>query len=172
MSPTSRSIIIRRGRPSIPTKAIHYLQLAGENALAAAAADDALHYFDTALSFEELEDERTKAELLLNRAEAYRVASDIPKSVEGWEAALPLFEALQDRDKVAHIYTALTQWLFLLARFEESLARRNVGLPLSETRRHQRNASCWRQRASRKPTVVMPRTARRVWPRPSPSRSR
>jgi len=111
-----------------PEKAIHYLQLAGENALAGAAADDALHYFDTALSFEELEDERTKAELLLNRAEAYRIACNVPKAVEGWEAALPLFEALQDRDKVAHIYTALTQWLFLLARFEESLAAAHRGL--------------------------------------------
>ena len=111
-----------------PEKAIHYLKLAGENALAAAAADDALYYFDTGLSFEELEDERTKAELLLNRAEAHRVAGDIPKSVEGWEAALPLFEALQERDKVAHIYTALTQWVFILGRFEDSLALAQRGL--------------------------------------------
>jgi tetratricopeptide (TPR) repeat protein/predicted Ser/Thr protein kinase len=111
-----------------PDKAIHYLQLAGESALAAAAGDDALYHFDTALSFEELKDERTKADLLLNRAEAYRVAGNLPKSVEGWEAALPLFEALQDRDKVTHIYTALTSWVYTLARFEESLAYAQRGL--------------------------------------------
>ncbi|MEE9570333.1 MAG: tetratricopeptide repeat protein, partial [Gammaproteobacteria bacterium] len=111
-----------------PAKAIHYLKLAGEDALAAAAAADALYYFDTALSFEELEDERTKADLLLNRAEAYRVVGGFKKAVEGWEAALPLFETLQDRDKVAHIYTALAESVILLGRLDESRAIARRGL--------------------------------------------
>jgi tetratricopeptide (TPR) repeat protein/predicted Ser/Thr protein kinase len=111
-----------------PDKAIAYLKLAGEQALAAAAAEDALRHFDTALSFEELEDGRTKAELLLHRAEAYRAAGQGAKSYAGWREALPHFEALADRERVAHIHFMLAEWAIELGRLEETadIARRGL----------------------------------------------
>jgi tRNA A-37 threonylcarbamoyl transferase component Bud32/tetratricopeptide (TPR) repeat protein len=105
-----------------PHKAIEYLKLAGEQALAAAAAEDALRHFETALSFEELEDGRTKAELLLHRAEAYWGAGQGEKSYAGWKEALPHFEALQDRERVAHVHISLAECSLLLGRMAEQAA--------------------------------------------------
>ena len=85
-------------------KTIHFLRIAGIQALDGAAFGEALRQFDLALSIEEHPEQGTHAELLRDRGTALRGLGQWEEAAQQWEEALPLFEALQDSKAVARIY--------------------------------------------------------------------
>lgn len=88
-------------------KTIHYLMLAGDRSLAAAASDKAIYYFDTALTLLEGEESKQKAVLLFKRGKAYRAASLWEECERDWQEALPLYEAQGEVEFVARICSDL-----------------------------------------------------------------
>ena len=114
------------GTAAQPDKTQHYLELAGQQALAAAAADEAVDTFGKALELELTEDER--ANLLNQRGLAYRTLGRWDEAAEDWMAALPIFEKLGDDQRVSQICWDLAYkhaWANEMAQ-AETLARRGL----------------------------------------------
>jgi tetratricopeptide (TPR) repeat protein len=93
--------LYRAGTAAKPDKTRHYLELAGQQALAAAAADEAVDDFGKALELDIAEDER--ANLLNHRGIAYRTLGRWDDAAEDWMEALPIFEKLGDGQRVSQI---------------------------------------------------------------------
>ncbi|TDI39548.1 MAG: hypothetical protein E2P02_18515 [Acidobacteria bacterium] len=111
--------LYQSGSAADAEKTIRYLRLAGEKALESSASEEALYYFETALSFDEIEDRSLTAALLSSRSEAHHTSGNFQKAVESWEEALSLFEALGDGEAVARICAGMSFFEFLLGHWEE-----------------------------------------------------
>ena len=99
-------------------RTIRFLRMAGESALAAAAADEAFYYFDTALSME-VEDERQKADLLFLRGNAYRGRGHWEKPLTDWSQAFDLYEAVGDVEGIGRVVSEMTIRLAWMNRWRE-----------------------------------------------------
>ena len=80
------------GALAAPERAASYMLRAGRMALAAAAFEEALSFFDNALTLEEDLDPSTRADLFDDRAMALRSLGRAKESIASWERALELFE--------------------------------------------------------------------------------
>ena len=74
-------------------KTLRYLTLAGKQALTAAAFEDAVGLFTTALSFEQL-DEKERADLMFERGGALRSLAQADDAIADWTEALSAYERL------------------------------------------------------------------------------
>ena len=99
-------------------RTIRFLRMAGESALAAAAADEAFYYFDTALSME-VEDERQKADLLFLRGNTYRGRGHWEKPLTDWSQAFDLYEAVGDVEGIGRVVSEMTIRLAWMNRWRE-----------------------------------------------------
>lgn len=87
-----------------------FLFEAGQEAFAAAAADEALEAYDKALELDSgLEDEE-RARVLYHRGVAWRALNRWDDAARDWLAALPVFEELGDGETVARICWDLAYW--------------------------------------------------------------
>lgn len=93
--------LYRAGSAADSAKTRRYLELAGQQALAAAAADEAADAFDKALEFDLTPAER--AALLSQRGITHRMQGRLEEAVQDWLEALPIYEAMGDRQQVARI---------------------------------------------------------------------
>jgi len=85
------------------TRVRHFLRLAGEQAFAAAAYDEAHHWFDQALTVEEGSEAIERGALLSRRGMAHRAMQRWDQATADWEAALPILEQAGDASSVAEI---------------------------------------------------------------------
>ena len=76
-------------------KTLRYLTIAGHRALAAAAFEDAVGHFTTALSFDRL-DAKARADLLYERGGALRSLAQAEDAIADWQTALSAYEAAGD----------------------------------------------------------------------------
>ena len=81
-------------------KTLRYLTLAGNQAAAANAFEDAVSSYTTALSFERL-DGRARADLLFERGKALRSLSQADDAIADLQASLSAYEALGDAAAVS-----------------------------------------------------------------------
>ena len=81
-------------------KTLRYLTLAGNQAAAASAFEDAVSSYTTALSFERL-DGRARADLLFERGKALRSLSQADDAIADLQASLSAYEALGDAAAVS-----------------------------------------------------------------------
>ena len=88
-------------------KTLRYLTLAGKQALTAAAFEDAVGFYTTALSFERL-DEKERADLMFERGGALRSLAQAEDAIADWYAVLSVYEKLGDSVAVAR--TAWDLW--------------------------------------------------------------
>ena len=120
--------LLQAGAAADPGKTAHYLHLAAKRALEASAAQEACAYLDEALSLE-LDDDALRAQILIERGDANRRLGLLEEAVQDWEAALPLFERLGDRQAVASICYELSDHLWnTLGWVGESLRAAQRGL--------------------------------------------
>ncbi len=107
-------------------KTLHFLELAGQQALAAAAADEAVAAFSRAL---ELDTNPKQRALLLNqRGVGFRTLGRWEEAARDWNEALPLFEQLGEGQLVARICWDIAYkhaWANEMAE-AESMARRGL----------------------------------------------
>ena len=102
-------------------KTLRHLTTAGRQALAAAAFEDAVAHFTTALSFERLE-ENERADLLSERGGALQSLALADDAIADWQAALSTYEALGDAAALARTAAELGLIFLWQDRKVEALA--------------------------------------------------
>lgn len=93
--------LFQAGAAADEAKAVHYLTLAGERALATAASEEALSAFENALSFIEGHGVVERGRLLQRMGRALRGLRRWEEAVGAWEEALAIFEKTGDRADIA-----------------------------------------------------------------------
>ncbi len=104
--------LVAAGARAEPTRTRRFLRLAGDRALAAAAAEEALGYYDEALVLEEDLEDGERAEILFQHGLANRSLSRWDAAETTWHEALPGLERAGRSDLVAEVCADLS-WLYL-----------------------------------------------------------
>jgi tetratricopeptide (TPR) repeat protein len=107
---------------------VHYLTLAGQNALKAAAFEEARRNFRSALSHEGAVEARERADLLANLAMAERGLDLWDMVVANLHEALEIYFDLGNRKTIVRTVNELTEALFWAGRFQEATETAQRGL--------------------------------------------
>ncbi len=110
--------LYQAGAAADAQKAIRFLTLAGEQALTAAAFDDALDHYDKALALVEEQDEKHRADLLYQHGKALYSLGRGSEALNDWRQAIPIYETLGEVESAAGICREMT----LLLRWDASPA--------------------------------------------------
>jgi class 3 adenylate cyclase/tetratricopeptide (TPR) repeat protein len=113
--------LYQAGAAADPEKTVRYLALAGDQALAAAAFEDALRHYENALSLHRADDRKGRADLLYRRGLALRSLGRWEEALDDWREAVATYEELGDGEAAGRICTDISYQLAWGARFEESL---------------------------------------------------
>jgi len=116
------------GSAADPQKTVHYLALAGERALGAAAFEDALRLYESAVSLQPPDDRRGWADLLHKRGMAQRSLGRWEEALADWREALTAYEELGDAEAVGRVCSGITIQLAWGARYVEALEIARRGL--------------------------------------------
>jgi len=116
------------GAAADPEKTVRYLALAGDQAMEAAAFEDALRHYERALSLQPADDQRGRADLLHKRGRALRSLGRWDEAMADWREALGAYEELGNAEDVGRISSKLAEQLVWGARFEESIKIARRGL--------------------------------------------
>lgn len=114
------------GTTADPHKTVYYLERAGEQALDAAAFEDALRHFESALPLIPEDSAGLRADVLFKLGLTRRALSDMDGAIDNWRAAMAAYEALGDHDGVVRVgWEAANQlgWAFRMAESAEFVAR-------------------------------------------------
>ena len=120
--------LYQAGAAADPETTIRFLALAGEQALEAAAFEEALEHFELGLSVVEDPEPKQLAELLLKKGSALRGLGDWPAMLEAWNAAMTLFEELGESEAVAQMSEEAGIILLWMGRADETKEITNRGL--------------------------------------------
>ncbi|UCH86209.1 MAG: AAA family ATPase [Dehalococcoidia bacterium] len=120
--------LYQAGSAADPQKTAHYLALAAERAFGAAAFEDALRLYDSALSLQPAEDRRGCAELLHKRGMTQRSLGRWEEALADWREALTAYEELGDAEAVGGVSSDITVQLLWGARYVEALQISRRGL--------------------------------------------
>ena len=113
---------------------VHWLELAGTNALEAAAFNEAERSFRRALSYQEAITEEKKAELLGHLAMSERGLERWDDAINSLTGALEIYIQLQDRSRIGRNFSELADTLIWAGRFQKAAetARRGLAYLRSE----------------------------------------
>jgi class 3 adenylate cyclase/tetratricopeptide (TPR) repeat protein len=116
------------GAAADPAKTVRYLSMAGERALAAAAYEDALRFYENALSLQPADDRKGRADVQFKRGLALRSLGRWDEALADWREALATYEELGDTEAVGRISSHITGQLLAGARYPEALEISRRGL--------------------------------------------
>jgi DNA-binding CsgD family transcriptional regulator len=111
-----------------PAKLLRYLIMAGDQALEAAAYEDALRHYEAAAGLQPKDDERARAELLVRAGLADRSLGRWDAAINAWQEAIGCYERLSDSEAVGHICAEMAESLMWGGRFPESAQAVDRGL--------------------------------------------
>jgi len=120
--------LYQAGSAADAQKTAHYLALAGERALEAAAFEDALRLYETAVSLQPADDRRGRADLLYKRGLVRRSLGRWDEALADWREALAAYEEVGDIEAVGRMCYAMALQLTWGARWEEALEISRRGL--------------------------------------------
>ncbi len=120
--------LYQAGTAADPQKTARYLTLAGEQAFAAAAFEDALRHYESALSLQSAEDRRGRADLMFKRGLARRSLGLWEEALADWRQALDIYEELAEAEAVGRVSSEITEQLVWGARHLEALEISRRGL--------------------------------------------
>ena len=109
------------GRSGDPAVLVHYLNIAGERAFDAAAFDDAVGYFEKALSLMPNDGQLGRAQLLERLAMALRSVGRWEDALGTMNDALDRYEALGQVEAIGRLGWAMVYQLVWTARFVEGV---------------------------------------------------
>ena len=120
--------LFQAGTAADSAKTVRFLGLAGDQALAAGAFDEALRQFNDALSIQDEADQRQIAELRYKKGRALRSLGRWEEAIEEWKQALSIYEGLGDRAATATVCWETAYLLVWIARGAEAahVARRGL----------------------------------------------
>jgi class 3 adenylate cyclase/tetratricopeptide (TPR) repeat protein len=102
-------------------KTCHYMTLAGEQAMAATAFEQALRHYESALSLQPADDRRGRAALLYKRGSALRSVGRWDEALADWQESLAAYEGLGDVEAVGRVSREMGWQLGWANRLEEAL---------------------------------------------------
>jgi class 3 adenylate cyclase/tetratricopeptide (TPR) repeat protein len=120
--------LYQAGTAADPRKTVHYLALAGERALGAAAFEDALRLYESAVSLQPADDRQGRADLLSNRGMARRSLGRWEEALADWRQALAAYEELGEAEAEGRLSSDMTIQLLWGARYVEALEIARRGL--------------------------------------------
>ncbi len=112
--------LYQAGAAADPEKAVRFLTLAGDQAAASGAFDEAVRLFDDALSTLDEDDPCRRADLQTRRGQALRAIDRYDEAIEAFQTALDDLERLGDAAGLAEAGEALATTLVWLARLPEA----------------------------------------------------
>ena len=112
--------LYQAGAAADPEKTVRFLTLAGDQAAAAGAFDEAVRLFDDALSAEDEGDRRRRAELHARRGRALRSLDRHDDAIDDLRAALAAFGAMNDEAGLATVADDLMYSLGWRSRMDEA----------------------------------------------------
>lgn len=118
----------RSGSPASTSRLAHYLVVAGDRAVQAAAFEDGVDYFHRALAIVEDTELDRRAELQERLAMAQRSVGDWDDALVTMDQSLELYERLGRREDVGRICSSVVYQLAWAARFEEAMAVAQRGM--------------------------------------------
>ena len=116
------------GAAADPRKTVRYLTLAGERAMAAAAFEDALRHYESALSLQPTDDRRVRADLLYKRGLARRSLGRWEEALIDWHEALAAYDEMGDAEAVGRICYEMSVQFIWAARPEKAMETARHGL--------------------------------------------
>jgi class 3 adenylate cyclase/tetratricopeptide (TPR) repeat protein len=116
------------GATADPRKTVHYLMLAGERAMAAAAFEEALRHYESALSLQLTDDQRVRAHLLYKRGLALRSLGRWEEAFVDWDEALAAYDEMGDAEAVGRICYEMSAQFIWAARPEKAMETARRGL--------------------------------------------
>ena len=112
--------LYQAGAAADAEKTVRFLTLAGEQAIAKAAFEEALQYFDNALSIQEGNESMETAGLREKRGVALRSLGRADDAIAEWRTALSAYEALGDEASVVRVAEFLTMALGWQAKIDDA----------------------------------------------------
>jgi tetratricopeptide (TPR) repeat protein len=130
--------LVEAGDAADPVRTTQYCTLAGERSQHAAAFEEALRHFSTALSVNSAHDERRRADLLLKVGLAQRSLCRWNDAIATWSETLVALERLGDIDTLARLCWDFCNQLAWVYKPEEAtaVARRGLAAVGSGAGRH------------------------------------
>jgi tetratricopeptide (TPR) repeat protein len=116
------------GSAADPEKTVRHLALAGDQAMEAAAFEDALRHYDDAFSLQPADDRRGRADLLYKRGQALRSLGRLEEALADWRGALAAHEELGNAEDVGRVCFTLAEQLAYSGKMAESLEIGRRGL--------------------------------------------
>jgi tetratricopeptide (TPR) repeat protein len=116
------------GSAADPQKTVRYLALAGDQAMEAAAFEDALRHYADALSLQPPDDRRGRADLLYKRGLALRSLGRWEEAMSDWRQALAAHEELGNAEDVGRISYTLADQLGYSGKLAEAMEIQRRGL--------------------------------------------
>ena len=120
--------LFRSGSRTEPPRLVHYLVVAGDRAVQAAAFDDAVAFFRHALSLVDEAERGQRAELLERLAMAQRSIGEWGNALETMDGSLELYDQLGRREDIGRLCWSVGYQLVWAARFEEAVGIAQRGL--------------------------------------------
>jgi class 3 adenylate cyclase/tetratricopeptide (TPR) repeat protein len=120
--------LYQAGSAADPQKTAHYLALAAERAFRAAAFEDALRHYESAVSLQPADNRKGRADLLFKRGLARRSLGRWEEALADWREALAAYEELGDAEAVGNVCADITIQLLWGARYVEALEISRRGL--------------------------------------------
>jgi class 3 adenylate cyclase/tetratricopeptide (TPR) repeat protein len=111
----------RAGRSGDKASLVRYLTIAGDRAFDAAAFDEAVGYFEQALSLMPMDDQLSRAQLLERLAMAQRNVGRWNDALNTMNEALDRYEAVGDVEAIGRLGWAMVYQLVWTARFVEGV---------------------------------------------------
>ncbi|MEE8346410.1 MAG: tetratricopeptide repeat protein, partial [Dehalococcoidia bacterium] len=116
------------GAAADPEKTVRYLTMAGEQALGAAAFEDALRHYEDALSLQPADNQKARADLQYRRGQALRGLGRWEEALADWRQALDTYEELEDAEAVGRLGHQLSWQLAWAFRTAEGVQVARRGL--------------------------------------------
>ncbi len=107
-----------------------YLMLAADHALETAAFEDALRFYETALSLQPVEEKRIRAELLFKRGFGLRSLSRLQDALDDWNNALALYEELGDAEAMGRVCAEMSSQLLGAQKWADAYQIAQRGLDM------------------------------------------
>ncbi len=120
--------LLKAGTFADSRRLVRYLALAGKNALRAAAFEDAVRRFRSALSYQGAVDPREKADLLTSLAMAELGLERFDAAVANLREVLEIYTNLGDRDMIGNSFAELADAFIWVGRFQEAAETARRGL--------------------------------------------
>ncbi len=127
--------------PGIRASLVHYLTIAGERAFDAAAFDDAVGYFEKALSLMPDDDQLGRAQLLERLAMALRSVGRWEDALGTMNDALDRYQTLGQVEAIGRLGWAMVYQLVWTARLVEGVAGRPADAGGTRQHRQRRQSS-------------------------------